>query len=144
MFNDINLDIASSKLSEGPYSCVIASRGRIVMSSEKRGVAPLVDYIMNFKSDSDSSLADKVIGKAAALLCVKAGFKNIFTRVVSTPAKDILGSYGIDCIYLEEVPFIKNRAGTGLCPMEHLSRGVDSPDEMYEKVLGWLKSEKLL
>ncbi|MFO7612905.1 MAG: DUF1893 domain-containing protein [Clostridia bacterium] len=144
MLDDINLDIASAKLSEGSYSCVIVSLGQVVMSSEKRGVAPLVDYIMNFMSDSASSLADKVIGKAAALLCIKAGFRSVFARIISTPARKIFESYGIEYIYLEEVPFISNRAGTGLCPMEHLSNGVETPDEMYEKVVAWLKSEKLL
>ena len=86
-------------------------------------------------------LADKVIGKAAALLCLKAGIKIIYAGVISTPALEILKENCIPVGYGNEVTAIENRTKTGLCPMESLSRRVESPDVMYNKIIEWMSSE---
>ena len=141
MENHINADIVKTTLKNGDFTCVISDCNEIIFTSIKRGVEPLIDFI-HYKTDSDNlMLADKVIGKAAALLCIKAGFSYVYTDVISTPAKQILSDNSIQCEYRTEVLVIQNRAKTGLCPMEGLSQGVSNPEAMYEKVKLWLKSK---
>ena len=63
------------KLHAGGYSCVIAN-GDCIRTFTQRGVADLYDLLVQ---DADflkgASVADKVIGKAAAALMVVGGVK---------------------------------------------------------------------
>lgn len=129
------------KLETENLTCVISDSNDVIFTSNKRGVAPLIDFIQSFSTNNSYYLADKVIGKAAALLCIKAGIKHINTLVISSPAKLILSNNLISYEFNTEVPAINNRTNTGLCPMEGLSKGVNTPDEMYDKVVLWLDSK---
>lgn len=129
------------RLSLGIYTCVISNTKKIIFTSEKRGVEPLIDFIKSLQNEGIYFLADKVIGKAAALLCVKAKINYVYTALISTPAKSILSRHSIEFEFDSEVPAIQNRTKTGLCPMEGLSRGVTTPDEMYSKVIEWLSAQ---
>lgn len=129
------------KLDSDDFTCVISDSKDIIFTSKKRGVAPLIEFINSFRDQDNYYLADKVIGKAAALLCIKANIKYINTIVISKPAKSILQQYGITFEFETEVAAISNRDNTGLCPMEGLSIGITTPDDMYEKVVLWLASK---
>lgn len=141
MNNLNNLQEAINELNLGQYTCVITQDNKVIFTSEKRGVAPLVDFIKKADLTKEYGLADKVIGKAAALLCIKANINNVYTRTISSAAKDIFDKSLILYYFDTEVDVIKNRTNTGLCPMEQLSEGVTSPDEMYKKVILWLDSK---
>ena len=123
------------------YTCMIYKANELIFASEKRGVAPLIDFISTYGPDGDYSLADKVIGKAAALLCVKAGIRHVYAGVISEPALGIFNDHDISLAYDKVVPAIKNRTNTGLCPMEGLSKGVTDPEAMYGKIIEWLKGK---
>ncbi len=129
------------KLVSENLTCVISDSKEIIFTSKKRGVEPLIDFINTLKDKDNYSLADKVIGKTAALLCIKAGIMYVNTIVISTPAKIIFQRNAITFEFETEVPAISNRDNTGLCPMESLSKGVTTPDEMYDKVVLWLASK---
>ena len=135
------LQYAKKELSDGNYTCVIAQSNEIVFTSNKRGVAPLVEFIQDIKQSGEYVLADKVIGKAAALLCIKSNIKTVFTSIISTPAIEVFKANGVYFEYDTEVPVIQNRTQTGLCPMESLSAGVDDPDVMYDKYISWITSK---
>lgn len=142
MLKNNDLQKAKTILKNNHYTCVIVRDDLIVFTSKKRGIVPLIE----FKTYSDScgkfSLADKIIGKAAALLCVYLGIDFVYSDVISTPAINILKQHNIDVFYDIEVAVIKNRNGDGLCPMEKLSKGVDKPEIMYNKIIQWLESIK--
>ncbi|MBN2851960.1 MAG: DUF1893 domain-containing protein [Clostridia bacterium] len=139
----MNLEILKKKLDDEQLTCVIADQDKILFTSRKRGVAPLVEFIgMNI--DGEFFLADKVIGKAAAMLCIKANIKHVLTGIVSIPAITILKENEITLSYEEKVDRIKNRTGDGLCPMEGLSEGVTDINVMYDKVYLWLQEKNLL
>ena len=134
-------DLIKHKLLSENLTCVISDNKEIIFTSKKRGVTPLIDFINSLKIKDNYYLADKVIGKAAALLCIKAGIMYVTTIVISTPAKIIFQKNAITFEFETEVLAISNRENTGLCPMEHLSKGIATPDEMYDKVVLWLASK---
>ena len=136
-----HLDKAKKLMNEGGYTCVIMDGPIILSASRLRGVAPLVEFIKSHTGRGGFVIADKVIGKAAALLCVKAHIVMVFAEVLSTSAKEVLSEHGIEYDFGTEVPHIMNRADTGLCPMEQLSEGVDDPHLMFDKILNWLASK---
>lgn len=77
------------------------------------------------------SVADIVVGKAAALLFVKCGIKSVFAKTLSEYGKMILDVYGIDYEYEVLTEKIINCAGTDICPMEKAVINTDNPEEAY-------------
>lgn len=138
-----SLEAAKLTLRDGGYTCVIATGGRVVFTSKERGVKPLVEYYRQNGSSQqgDTALADKVIGRAAALLARLAGIRTLYAGVISTGALEELNKAGIAASYETTAEAIRNRAGTGLCPMEQLSQGVTDPEEMLARVERFLAEQ---
>lgn len=76
--------------------------------------------------------ADKVVGKAAALLMIYGGVSEIYAEVISESAADCLEQNGIKFSFGKRVPYIRNRNKTDMCPMEKRCLHINSPDEAYE------------
>jgi hypothetical protein len=86
-----------------------------------------------------AQIADRVIGRGAALLMVKGRVQEVFACVISKQALDILQQAGIPTTYATLQPYIINRAGTDICPVEKLTASTDDPDEAYELIKEFLK-----
>lgn len=91
--------------------------------------------MMNFIADgtdlSGYSVADLVVGKAAALLFVKSGIVRVFAKTLSKGGRKVLETHGIDCEYDVLTEKIINRTGTDICPMEKSVAHTDNPEEAY-------------
>ncbi len=73
--------------------------------------------------------ADKVVGKAAAFLYVLIGVKEEYATVISKSALTVLQEHGILMSYNILVEMIRNRSGTGYCPMEQATKDISDPCE---------------
>ena len=62
-----DIEHAKQLLTGEGYTCVIC-RGDDIHTSEKRGVAPLIELLDNKADIRGYSAADKAVGKAAAML----------------------------------------------------------------------------
>lgn len=90
-----------------------------------------------------ASVADKVVGRGAALLLVKGGVREVYAEVASSGALDVLRRAGVEVSFGREVPNIINRTGTDICPVEKLTAGTSSPDEAYVLINEFLKDKNL-
>ena len=107
-----------------------------IFTSQERGVKPLLHLLKEKKGFlKGASVADKVIGKAAALLMVLGEIKEVHTLIISEPAIKVFEKHNIPCFYDKKVDRIINRTGDGLCPMETLCINVEEPQEAFEKIL---------
>ena len=86
----------------------------------------------------DAQIADRVIGRGAALLMVKGRVREVFAYVISEPALDILRQAGIPAAYTTLQPHIINRTGTDICPIEKLTSVTADPDEAYRLIKNFL------
>jgi Domain of unknown function (DUF1893). len=111
------LEKAKERLISGEYTCV-ACNGDIYIESSERGVKPLLDFIDSGTSLAEFSVADRIIGKAAAFLYIKLKAKEIYAGVISRPAVELLNENNVPVCFGEQVDYIINRTKTGLCPME--------------------------
>lgn len=127
------------ELQNGGYTCVAFDQNGLHYSSFARGVAPLAELCEKNATQTELYLADKITGKAAALLTVQCGAKMLYTGVITPDALSILNEYAIDVQYDQTAPYIENRTGDGKCPMEKLAQGVTSPQVMLSKVLDFLQ-----
>ena len=113
--------------------------------SDKRGIAPMMNFIESGADLSGYSVADVVVGKAAALLFIKCGIKKVFAKTLSEYGKRVLELYGVDYEYGILTERIINREGTDTCPMEKAVMNTDDPEEAYiilKNKLNELKSHK--
>lgn len=123
-----DLKKACRMLKEQELTCAFVF-GEEVYISRERGVKPLLDCYYQKKMLPGFSAADKVIGKAAAFLYVLLGVSEIYTDVISRPALSVLQQSGIEVYYEQLTESIKNRAGTGFCPMETAVLSIEDPSE---------------
>ena len=77
---------------------------------------------------------DRIIGRAAAAICVSGGAKAVYGLVVSDGAMEFLAAHSIPCRARERTPQIRNRDNTGMCPMEAACEGLDEPGAMVAAV----------
>lgn len=124
-----DLDQAKSLLTDN--TCVLV-RGDKVYASQKTGIAPMLDWIDAGYDLHGFSAADKIVGKAAALLFVLAKIKEVHGEVMSEAGLAVLQAQGIPCSYGALAPYIINRKGDGICPMEQTVQTIDDPKTAYE------------
>ena len=110
--------------------------------SQSRGIAPMMDFIKDGVDLSGYCVADIVVGKAAALLFVKCGIKNVFAKTLSMQGKRIFELYGVDYEYEVLTEKIINRLGTDICPMEKAVANTDDPQDAYSILRDALKRLK--
>lgn len=104
-------------LHDGGYSLVVANGD--IRTFDGRGVSDLYQLLENDSGFlNGASVADKVVGKAAASMMVLAKVKEVHADVVSQPALDLLESNRVRVTYGNIVPYIINRTGADLCPLE--------------------------
>ena len=121
---------ARALLSENPQWTCVLCRGEQTLTATARGIAPMMEWIECGEDLRGFSVADRVVGRAAAFLFVLAGVQSVYTAVISEPALAVLKQYALPCIYDRLVPHIINRTGDGLCPMETAVLGIDNPEDV--------------
>ena len=113
------------------------------ITSDKKGIRRLLELADTGADLSRGFVADRVIGKAAALLMVLLGAKRAYGETVSRAALDAFEMHGVAVSYRYLVPYIINRAGDGMCPMERTVWETDSPEEAYELLHEKMKQMKI-
>ena len=98
-------------------------------SSSRSGIAPLLELLEDGVDKAGSSVADKIVGKAAALLYALMGVKRVYAEVLSEAGRAVLNSHGISVEYSTRTDRILNRKGDGPCPMEKAVENCSDPLE---------------
>lgn len=131
-----DLEKAKNLLKNKQYTFVAVSKGKIIKTSHERGVIPMLEIIRDYQNIlADTVIADKIIGKAAALLLVGHKVKQIYAEVLSQQAKEVLDQYSIVYQYEKYVAYIQNRSKDGQCPMEKLTQNINDPQIAYSSIL---------
>ena len=123
-----NLQKARNLLESGDYTCVVC-RNDLVYTTSQRGVAPLLHWLDSDLDLSGFSAADRVVGRGAAFLYCLLGVKEVYSKVMSRPAEQVLRAHGIHAETETFVDGIINRNGTGPCPFEAAVMDITDPVE---------------
>ena len=138
MMVETDRKVLIERLDAEQCSCVIYNGGEIRLFWE-RGVQDLYRLL---KTEPDflrgAFIADKVIGKAAAALMALGGVDEVFARVISSPARELLERSGIKVDFLSEVPHIINRTQTGWCPLETCCFRMHTAEECLQQIEGFI------
>lgn len=121
-----------SSINNNEYCCAIIKNNEVHTSNHK-GIKPLMQWLkQDFNFFENGDVADKIVGKAAALLLVLGKAKSVYGKVMSEGAVSVLEENNISYSYGELVKHIINRTNTGICPMEQTVLSITSPTEAYE------------
>lgn len=110
-------DIEIAKAALDGHTLALCKDGNVI-TSDLRGIAPMVGFIKNETNLKGYSAADKIVGKAAAMLFIYSGVTAVHALTMSESAKALFEKHGISYSYDTLTERIINRAGTGICPME--------------------------
>lgn len=123
-------------------SCVIANG--TIRTFHQRGVADLYE-LLNREPEflQGSSVADKVIGKAAAALMVLGGVKEIYAGVISEPALALLQEAGVEVRFGQAVDHIINRTRTGWCPLETICYEIKTAPEILPRIREFMERKTM-
>ncbi|MBN2260263.1 MAG: DUF1893 domain-containing protein [Clostridiales bacterium] len=136
-----DFDMAKNLIVENKYACVIVKEGKVIYASDARGIFPLYEAKEILKIDlNGAALADKVIGKAAAMIAVEGGVEAIHGQVMSVNAINYLIQHEITYSFDLLTEYIKNRELTGMCPVETRAITTDDYSELNGKVKEFLKT----
>ncbi|HHT54114.1 MAG TPA: DUF1893 domain-containing protein [Clostridiales bacterium] len=125
---------AKTLLEQSSCTCVLC-RGEDILTSNLPGISPMMSFINSGLDLDGYSVADRIVGRAAALLFVLAGIREVYAGVMSAGAAAVLQAHGIPYYYDRRVEYIANRAGTGVCPMEAAVMDIDDPAAAHRLLL---------
>ncbi|MFA6755425.1 MAG: DUF1893 domain-containing protein [Bacilli bacterium] len=121
-------------LKEKNESIVIVKDNNILYESKLDGLKAIIHLIDNKVNIEGSSVADKIIGKAAALLLSYLKVKEVYAAVLSEKAIEVLKNNLIIFNYSEMTKNIINRTNTGMCPMEKAVMNINDGLTAYKVI----------
>lgn len=128
-----DLGRAKELFQTGEYTCVLA-REDTVYTSKADGISPMLGFIESGIDLKGFSAADKIVGKAAAMLLIVAGVKEVFATVMSKQAEEVLSKHGVRFSCDTPTDAIVNRSGTDLCPMEKAVGDIEDPQAALQAI----------
>jgi hypothetical protein len=130
-----DLDLAKQKLIKNDLSLVIVKNGLTIFETRKQGVSGFLQAIETLNQNlAGASVADKIVGVAAAMLCVYSKISSVFAQTVSESGVHVFKENNILCLFEKIVENILNRDKTDVCPFEKLAIDSKTPKEAYKKV----------
>lgn len=129
-----------SLLDEGA-AVVVARDGVIIDRREGRGISPILE-LMDLNKLKRTIVYDRIIGRAAAAICIVGKAKKVYASVMSHGAKKLLEENGIEAVGLKMTDGIINREKTGSCPMEEAVKELNDPEQMVKALRGAVKNRK--
>ena len=125
-----DLEKAKSMLADDCNLAVV--KGGSVSRFSESGIKALLGIAESNKELLDgASVADKIVGRAAAFVMISCSVKEVYAGVMSKGAAALFEMHGVPCSCAVLTDRIINRAGTDICPMERavLSVPDNAPDE---------------
>lgn len=119
------------RLEDESKGLIIMKEDKEIYSSTKSGIAGLLKVTEEVEPAllKDSTVVDKVVGKAAALIIISLKAREVHAKIMSRAATSVLQKHSKAFFYLQLVDEIKDRNGLGMCRFEELVSGVEDPKE---------------
>jgi hypothetical protein len=128
-----DLEIAKSTFYKKELTLAIVKNGEAMFETHSHRISGFLGAIEQFGDKlEDASLADRVAGKAIALLCVYARIKEVYAEVLSKKAKTVFEQKGIHHEWKELVDNVLDLNKKGVCPFEKAATSISDPKDAYK------------
>lgn len=127
-----DLDIAKTELYEENLTLAIVKNSEVLFETKNHRISGFLDAVEKLGDELEgASLADRVVGKAIALLCVYAKIREVYAVVLSRKAKAVLEQNKIRVQCRELVDNVLNADKTGMCPFEKAAVDISDAEKAY-------------
>jgi len=127
-----DLEIAKKQLYDKNLTLVIVKNGIILFQTDSHRISGFIGAIEKFGVQlNGASVADRVAGKALALLCVHAGIRQIYAEVLSRKAQEVFENNKILFEYKEIIDNVLDLDKAGVCPFEKVAADISDTKEAY-------------
>jgi len=138
-----DLDIAKSRLYGEKLTLIIVKNGEVLFETGSHRISGFLGAVEQLDAGlKGASVADRVAGKAIALLCVYAGIRHVYAEVLSRKAKAVFEEHGIPCEWKTLVDNILDVNRSGVCPFEKAATEISDPEKAYAAFKALLQSFK--
>jgi hypothetical protein len=128
-----DLEIAKNQLHRKELTLAIVKNGEVLFETHSHRISGFLGAIEKLGSQlNGASVADRVAGKAIALLCVYAGICHVYAEVLSRKAKAVFEENGIRHEWKELVDNILNLNKSRVCPFEKAAADISDPKDAYK------------
>jgi hypothetical protein len=127
-----DLEIAKKQLYEKQLKLVIVKDRQVLFQTDSHRISGFIHAIDNLGVKlSGASVADRVGGKALALLCVYAGIHEVYAEVLSKKAKAVFEANEVTVAWKQIVDNVLNSEKTDVCPFEKVAADITDPRVSY-------------
>lgn len=127
-----DLDIAISHLYNKELTLAIAKNGKIIFQTDSHRISGFIFAIDTLGVQlNGASVADRVAGKALALLCIYAGICEVYAEVLSKNADVLFEENGITFQCKHLVDNVLDLKKTDICPFEKAAVDITDPFVSY-------------
>ena len=135
------LDAYLAELDKTGMCLMIWKGGEVIFSSPSKGIRPHLEALERLGKEklAGSVMADKIVGRAAALLMLYSVPTEVHAGVITTKAKELLMTNGVKVCPDVEVPAIKEKDGRIYCPFEAMVQGITDPEEAYPAIVAKMR-----
>ena len=123
-----DLELAKARFCADSLAFVIVKDGAVLRTGTREGIGELIEAVDALGDAArGASLADKIVGKAVAMVARAAQIRAVYSPLASQAARDALAIEHIPLEYDRLVPLILNKRNDGPCPMERLTQPIHDP-----------------
>ncbi len=138
-----DLETAKEFLKKKHLSLVIVKDGTTIFHSRSSGISGLLEAVEILRNDlNGSSVADRVVGRAAGLLLASSRVGVVYALTLSVEGLKVLEENKVPLQYEMLVPKILDKSGRDICPFERFSMTIGSLSEAYEKLKNFAETLK--
>ena len=131
----MDLETCRRYMDENDLKCVVADEEKIVYQSDAKGIIPMLELLELYEKNDIHPVyqADRIMGKAAMIIAVHCGIRQIYSDVVSKTAFRIAENNNITVRYGDLVDRILDPTRSKEGPFEAALHHIDEND--FEKSL---------
>jgi hypothetical protein len=128
-----DLEIAKTQLHRKELTLVIVKNGEVLFETHSHRISGFLGAIEKLGAKLEgAAVADRVAGKAIALLCVYVKISDVYAEVLSEKAKAVFEENGIRHEWKELVDNILNVNKSQVCPFEKAAAEISDPKDAYK------------
>lgn len=122
---------------------MIVRDARVIATGAREGIGELLDVVAELGDAlRGAALADKIVGKAVAMVAAYAGVTNVYTPLGSEAAQRVFLDQGIVFHAERIVPLIRNKRNDDMCPLEKLTMPLNAPSEAVSALRGFVAQKR--
>ncbi|MGD0979058.1 MAG: DUF1893 domain-containing protein [Candidatus Bathyarchaeia archaeon] len=130
-----DLRIAKKRLGKEGLTLSIVKDGQVLFETASHGISGLLSAIQDLDERlNGASAADKIVGKAIALLCLYAKIEGVYGSVMTREAKKLFEENKVHAEWEELIRNILDNCRSATCPFDRLAAGITDPEEAYKKL----------